>query len=342
MEENNKLNFAIIGTGSISRAHIESLQHINDAEVTHIYGRNEATLKSLTDSYNLIGTTDYQAILENPAVDAVVIVLPSGLHAEFGIKAALAGKHVIVEKPIDVSLEKAKDLINSCEENSVTLGVISQMRFSDGMLKLYEYVSEGKLGEIFQGDAYIKWYRSMEYYNSAEWRGTRALDGGGAFINQAIHFIDLLLSVMGPVKKVTAKTRTVNHNIEVEDIGMAMVEFANGAHGIIQASTAIFPGLPARLEIHGTKGTVIFEDDKIIFEQFEGEKPFILGNESEKGSASDPKKFNSDLFIREFEDIISAIKYKRKPKVSGDEAYKALQLVLSIYKSSDIGEPVEL
>jgi len=342
MEENKKLKFAIIGTGNISSEHISAVQNIDGAEVTYIYGRNESALKELASKYNLSWTTDYQSILDNPAIDVVDIVLPSGLHAEFGIKAAQAGKHVVVEKPIDITLKRARELINICKEKGVTLGVISQMRFSDGMQKIYEYVTAGKLGKIIQGDAYIKWYRSMEYYDSGEWRGTKTLDGGGAFINQAIHFIDLLLSVMGPVKKVTAKTRTVNHNIEVEDIGMAMVEFANGAHGIIQASTAIFPGLPARLEIHGSKGTIIFENDKIVFQHIEGEELFTAVSDDEISGAADPKNLNSGLFIYEFEDIISAIKQKREPKVSGEEAFKALQLILAIYESSNSGGPVEL
>jgi len=342
MEKNKKLVFAIIGTGNISSEHISALQNIDGAEVSYIYGRNESALKELAKKYNLSWTTDYQSILNNPLIDVIDIVLPSGLHAEYGIKAAQAGKHVVVEKPIDVTLESAEELINVCNEKEVTLGVISQMRFSDGMQKIYDYITNGKLGDIIQGDAYIKWYRSMEYYNSGEWRGTKALDGGGPFINQAIHFIDLLLSVMGPVKNVTAKTRTVNHDIEVEDIGVAMVEFESGAHGIIQAATAIFPGLPARLEIHGTKGTVIFENDNIIFEHIEGKQPFLVVNDAKIGGAADPKNLNSDLFIREFEDIISAINQKRQPTVCGEEAYKALQLILAIYESSDSGESIEL
>lgn len=342
MGKNKKLRFAICGSGNITGEHISALQNIDGAEAAYIFGRNESALKVLANKYNLLWTTDYQEILDNRKIDVIDITLPSGLHAEFGIKAAKAGKHVIVEKPIDVTLEKAEELIKICKKQGVTLGVISQNRFSDGMQKLYKYIAAGKLGKIIQGDAYIKWYRTKEYYDSGEWRGTRALDGGGAFINQAIHFIDLLLSVMGPVKRISAKTRTVKHNIEVEDIGIAMVEFANGAHGIIQASTAIFPGLPARLEIHGTKGTVIYENDSITFEHIEGEEPYLKVNEAQSGGAADPKMLNSELFIREFEDIISAIHQKWQPIVSGEEAYKALQLILAIYESSNSGEPVEL
>jgi len=340
MTKNNKIVFAIIGTGNISNEHIEAIQNTEDGQVAYICGRNKSILKELAKKHNLLWTTDYQSILDNPEIDVVDIVLPSGLHAEYGIKAALAGKHVVVEKPIDVTLAKAEELINICKREGVTLGVISQNRFSDGMLQIYELIDSGKLGKLIQGDAYIKWHRTMEYYDSGEWRGTKALDGGGSFINQAIHFIDLLLSVMGSAKSVIAKTRTVNHKIEVEDIGMAMIEFANGAHGIIQASTAIFPGLPARLEIHGTQGTVIYENDNIIFNQIEGEMPFQLVEQYSQNSAADPKSLNNNLFIREFEDIISAIKERRKPKVSGEEALKALRLILAIYESSDSGETI--
>jgi len=342
MDKKNILNFAIIGAGNITGDHISALEKVEGANVAYICGRNDSKLQELASKHNILWTTDYKEILNNPEIDVVDITLPSGLHAEYGIEAAIAGKHVVVEKPIDVTLKKAEALIRTCNEQGVTLGVISQMRFSDGMQKIYSYLADGKLGEIIQCDAYVKWYRSQEYYDSGEWRGTKKLDGGGAFINQGIHFIDLLLSVMGPAKRISAKIRTVNHdNIEVEDIGMAMVEFANGAHGVIQASTALYPGIPARLELHGTKGTIIYEGDGISFEHIEGAEPFSYHN-SEKGGASDPRSLDGDVFIREFENIVSAIQNEHEPMVSGDEAYRALQLILAIYKSSDSGQPVDL
>jgi len=337
-----KFKFAIIGTGNVTNDHISALQKVEGAELTYIFGRNKSAVKELANKHNILWTTDYNEILKNPDIDIIDITLASGLHADFGIKAAKAGKHVIVEKPIDVSLEKAEALINECKKHGVTLGVISQMRFSKGMRKLYNYVSTGKFGEFIQGDASIKWYRTQEYYDSGKWRGTYALDGGGPFINQAIHYIDLLLSVMGSVKNVYAKTRTVSHNIEVEDTGIALIEFTNGAQGVIQASTAFFPGLSARLEIHGTKGTVIFENDEIIFEHFKGDQAFSAINSKKKGGASDPRIINNDLFVRQFEDILSAISNKQHPKVNGKEAYKALQLILAIYKSSVSGQLVDL
>ena len=339
MTESKKLKFAIVGAGAIASHHILALQQISGAEVSHVCRRDETKVQELAQNFNILGTTNYQDLLKNPDINVIDITLPSGLHAEFGIQAAQAGKHVIVEKPIDVTLKKADALIKACKDNGVALGVISQMRFTDDMLKLYDYVSTGRFGKLIQGDAYIKWYRSQKYYNSGAWRGTWALDGGGPFINQGIHFIDLLLSVMGPAKWVSAKTRNVSHDIEVEDIGMAMVEFKNGAHGVIQAATTVLPGLPARLEIHGTKGTIIFEGDRISFLYIQGEQPCTV-QEVDKGGASDSMAINVTPFVREFEDIIAAIHEKREPKVSGREARKSLQLILAIYESSKTGKPV--
>ena len=336
-----KLKFAIIGTGNVSNDHISALKKVEGAELTHIWGRNKEAVKALAAKHNIQWTHDYSGILNNPEIDVIDIVLPSGLHASFGIQAAKAGKHVVVEKPIDVSLDKAKALISECKKQEVTLSVISQRRFSEAMQRLHHYVVSGKFGKLLQGDAYVKWYRSQEYYDSAAWRGTYALDGGGAFINQGIHYIDMLLWLMGPVKSVCARTRKAIHNIEVEDTGIAMLEFAGGAQGVIQASTALFPGQPARLEIHGTKGTVIFQDDEIIFEHFVGGKPFSAATGQNTANASDPRATNSELFIRQFDDIVAALNHKKKPAVSGEEAFKALQLVLSVYKSSETEKTVE-
>ncbi|MCK5784461.1 MAG: Gfo/Idh/MocA family oxidoreductase, partial [Desulfobacterales bacterium] len=294
----NKLRFAIVGTGNVSNDHISALNNTAGVELTHIFGRNEIILNELAEKHHILPVTDYFELLKNPDIDVIDITLPSGLHADFGIEAAKAGKHVVVEKPIDVSLEKAQALIDECKKQGVILSVISQMRFSDAMQQLHQYVADGRFGKLLQGDAYIKWYRTQDYYESGAWRGTHALDGGGAFINQGIHYIDLLLSVMGPLKSVYGKVRTANHEIEVEDNGIALLEFSAGAQGVIQASTALFPGQSARLEIHGTKGSVVFENDEIVFQHFEGEEAFSATPSAQAGMASDPRATNSALFIR--------------------------------------------
>ena len=338
----NQLTFALIGTGAVAPHHVRALQQIDEARLKIVQSRNEEKCRSFAEKFGLEWTTRYEDILNDPEIDVLDIVVPSGAHAELGIAGAKAGKHVIVEKPIDVTLEKADALIETCKENGVTLAVISQYRFMDPVQKVYEYVRSKKLGDLIQGDAFIKWYRSHEYYASGAWRGTWALDGGGPFINQGIHFIDLLISVMGPVKNVYAKTRNVLHpEIEVEDIGVALVEFENGASGVIEASTAIYPGLPARLEVHGTRGTMVVEGEKLAFMHVEGEEPYKAGDVKAAGAA-DPMSIDVTPFVREFRDIISAIEEGREPIVSGVEARRSLALILAIYESSRTSKIVEL
>ena len=337
-----KLNFALIGAGAISTHHVNALRQLDDdVNVVKVYSRDEAEVRELGEKLNVAYTNNMDEILMDPDIDVVNITLPSGLHAETGVKVANAGKHVIVEKPIDVTLEKADALIKACKENGVTLGVISQYRFMEPMQQFYDLLKQGKLGKLIHAEASIKWYRPMDYYNSAAWRGTYELDGGGPFMNQGIHFIDLLLSVMGPVKWVSGKTRTCVHDIEVEDIGMAMVEFASGATGVIQASTATFPGLPARLDVHGTDGTVVIEGEKMAFKHLRGEEPYREGGDS-AGGASKPLAIDIAPFVREFGDIISAIREKREPVISGAEARRALQLILAVYDSSRQNKPIIL
>ncbi len=337
----NTMRFAIVGTGVISAFHIKAFQEIKEIELISICDIVEEKAKKQGEKFNIPWTTNYDEMLANPDIDVIDIVVPSGLHADLGIKAAQAGKHVIVEKPIDVTLEKADALINACKKAGVTLGVISQMRFYDSVQKVYEIINSGKLGTIIQGDAYVKWYRSEEYYRSGGWRGTKKLDGGGAFMNQGVHFVDFLLSIMGPVDSVVAKVKTTARDIEVEDIGMAMLEFHSGAYGVIQASTAMYPGLPARVDIHGTRGTLIFEGDDIKFLDVEGEEPYSK-DESKKDGASNPLDIEITPYVREFRDILAAIQEKREPRVSGPVARKALELILAIYKSSELNKPVNL
>ncbi len=335
------LRVAIIGAGNVAPSHVLGWQQTEGVEPVIVCRRNEAKGREFAQEFGLEFSPDYQKVFQRNDIDIVDILLPSGKHAPVGIEAARAGKHVIVEKPIDVTLEKADELIRECETNQVTLGVISQYRFMDGMQKMYAVLDESQLGQLVQGDAYIKWYRPQSYYDSGDWRGTWELDGGGPFMNQGIHFIDLLLSAMGPATSVYAKTKTLAHNIEVEDIGVALVEFANGGFGVIEASTAIFPGLPARLDIHGTRGTLSIKGDTLVFLHIEGQEP-QTASDLKKSGASDPKDIDVTPFIRQFTDIVQAIQTGRQPIVNGAEARKPLELILAIYESAKTGKSIEL
>ena len=341
MAKNKRYRVAIVGAGNVAAHHVRAWQQIGDVEVKYLCSRAGKKLMEFAEKFALKPTSDLQDILSDPAIDIVDLTVPSGLHAELGIAAAKAGKHVVVEKPIDVTMEKADALIDTCRQQQVTLGVISQYRFMDSAQKMYEYIRQGKLGRLLQGDASVKWYRSQAYYDSGAWRGTYALDGGGCFVNQAIHFIDLLLSVMGPVKSVTAKTRKAIHNIEVEDMGVALLEFQSGALGVVEASTSFYPGLPARLDIHGSKGTIRLEGEKIGLIHVEGEEP-VTAEKATAAGAADPMSIDVTPFVRQFNDILAAIRENREPLVSGREARNALVLVLAIYRSAETGQTVTL
>ncbi|MBN1543488.1 Gfo/Idh/MocA family oxidoreductase [candidate division KSB1 bacterium] len=344
MERNTskkRWGFALVGTGVIAPYHLKALSSIDECRVVTVCDTDSHKARSFAEEHGLAWTDNLQTILDDPQVDVVDVTVPSGLHAGIGIAAALAGKHVMVEKPIDISLDKADRLIRTCRDTGVILGVISQNRFLDSMQTLYRTVESGALGTLLQGDAAIKWHRTQAYYDSGAWRGTRELDGGGAFMNQGIHFIDLLLSIMGPVKWLQARCKTAAHRIEVEDIGMVLLEFESGAYGVIQASTAFFPGLPARLEIHGTRGSARIEGERLAFLHVEGEDS-RQDPGGAAGGASDPKAIEATPFEKQYRDFIAAIEEKRDPIVSGTVARKPLQLILAIYESSRLQKPVEL
>ena len=206
-------------------------------------------------------------LLARPDVDVVCVCVPSGLHAEVGVRAALAGKHLVVEKPIDVTLAAADRLIEAARAAGVALTVISQHRFDPGLIELKRLLGDGALGRLVLAEASTKWYRTQAYYDSAAWRGTWAMDGG-SLMNQGIHYVDLLRWCMGPVTEVTAVCATQAHQVEVEDTALAIVRFGSGAVGTILSSTAAYPGFPQRLEITGTDGTVIVEDGRIVRRAF--------------------------------------------------------------------------
>ena len=230
-------------------------------------------------------------------------------------------------------------MINACQKANVKLAVIFQNRFGAAVQKLRKAVQEGQLGKLILGDAYIKWHRTQEYYDTGGWRGTIKGDGGGALINQSIHTIDLLQWIMGPVKSVYGKVGTFTHKIEGEDLGLALLTFENGAMGVIEGSTSIYPGFPERLEIHGEKGTIILEGGKIKTWEMQGVKQELeelLTNEK-SGGASDPMAISIDGHLAQYRDFIDAIENDREPMVNGIEGRKSLEIVRAIYQSSREG-----
>ncbi len=277
--------------------------------------------------------------------------VPSGAHAEIGVQAAAAGKHIVLEKPIEVTLEAAARLIAASHKHGITLSVISQHRWDAGVQALKGLVDSGKLGRLVLGDAIVKWYRTQQYYESGDWRGTRELDGGGALMNQGVHYVDLLQWVMGPVERVFARTRTSAHeHIEVEDIALAVLSFASGAVGVIECSTAVYPGLSERLEVTGTGGTAIVEAGELKIRELKAEKgetsPYggkvQTSTDSSSGAAANPADISYLGHREQLRDVLHAIESGGRPAIDGAEARKPLEIILAVYESARTGRDVSL
>lgn len=337
-----KVGIAIIGNGMVAHVHASALQGLAEANVCGVWGRNQVSAAEFADKYAIPVYQTYESVLADPRVEAVINCLPPGYHADFGIKAAIAGKHMFVEKPIDISLEKATQLVKAYRDRGLTLSVVFQNRFTPAAQKVKAALEAGLLGKIIQGDAYVKWYRSPEYYKANAWRGTHAIEGGGALINQAIHTIDLLQWFMGPVKSIFGHIRTALHSIETEDLGVAVLEWQNGAVGVIEGSTALWPGVKEKIEIHGEKGFITLEGGNITAWKVQGcdEANYVDPAKISYGLTNSPtiSHVNHQLQLADF---IAAIRENRDALVTGEEGTKALAIVLAIYASSRQGKPME-
>ena len=293
--------------------------------------------------YGILSYPTYEAVLDDPSVQAVIICLPPGNHTEFGVRAAAAGKHLLVEKPIDISLERAAKLVKVYREKGLSLAVVFQNRFTPAAVTVKNALVAGSLGKIIQGDAYVKWYRSPEYYKANAWRGTKAIEGGGALINQAIHTIDLLQWFMGPVTSIFGHVQTAIHSIESEDVGVAVLKWANGAVGVIEGSTALWPGVKEKIEIHGEKGFIALEGGNITAWKVQGceEGDYVTPAIVSYGLTNSPaiSHVNHKAQITDF---IAAIQENRDPLITGEEGTKALAIVLGIYESSQKGMMIEV
>ena len=276
-------------------------------------------------------------------MDAVSICVPSGKHLDLGVKAAEAGKHVIVEKPIEVTLKRANTLIEKCKEKNVQLAVIYQTRFMPEIMKLKEQIEQNEIGEIFMGDAYLKWFRDQAYYDSGAWRGTFELDGGGVLINQGIHTVDLLQWFMGDVDTVYGKVGTFTHqNLEVEDNAVAVIKYKSGAIGVIEGSTSVQPAQSRRIELHGSKGTIVIDNNDVKVLSPEAEEQEAI-KEKEVASGANPLAgFSIEPHKKQFEAIVDAINTNSAPPVSGEDSLKSLAIVLAIYESSKSNTEINL
>jgi len=336
------LRVGIVGTGAISYKHALAYQKIG-YEVTVATDINEEAGRKFADQHGAEFVRTCQEVCRHPRVDYVDLCTFPDFRLEPVELCARSGKHIQVQKPMATSLETARLMIETARGAGIQLGVVSQHRFDDASLFLSKAIAAGRLGKILQADAYVKWYRSPEYY-SRPIKGSWAVEGGGALINQAIHQVDLLLWFAGPVRRVSGLWQLgARHKIESEDVVSALLQYSGGATGVIQASTAFWPGYTERVELHGTKGTAVIAGDRLTawdVQDDTGEAPPLVA--SVLSGASDPMAIPLEPFERQFRDFGEAIRTGRKPVVSGEEGCRALELVLAVYRSCREGQAVAL
>jgi predicted dehydrogenase len=336
----------------IARFHAAALQEIPGTKLVALQSRNLANAAKVKEAVGLSCDlyTDVEVMLRRPDLHAVCICTPSGNHLEPATLAAQAGKHVVVEKPLEITEERCDRLIEVCEKAGVKLCTIFPSRFADANLALKQAVMSGRFGRLTLGETTCKWWRSQAYYDDGGWKGTQALDGGGALMNQAIHNVDLLLWMMGPVQSVAAFTATLAHErIEVEDTAVATLRFNSGALGVIQATTSVYPGLPKTIAIHGDKGSVVVEQEDILRWDFTPELPedqAVRQRFAQKvgasGGASNPAAISHEYHRRQLADFVQAITSNTAPQVDGREGRKAVELIRAIYRSAISGQVIKL
>lgn len=343
------LRFGIVGAGKIFPTHVTALRSIEGVRLTAFFDSDANVACRAEEAFDLPAAPTWEEFLS--AVDVVVVCTPSGYHAEVGIRAALAGKHVVVEKPIDVTLEAAARLVDTCRQSGLKLACISQHRFAREIRRLHDEAQSGGMGRLLIGDAAIKWYRTQLYYDSGEWRGTWKLDGGGCLMNQGVHYIDMIQWIMGGVKSVQALCRTINHEIEVEDVAAVIVEYRNGAVGTIRGTTCCYPEMAERLEVHGTHGSVVLERDRVRLWHIDP----VAATEGQYGGGvmmqpapaasirqvdeqeEDPTAQWGEQHRLQLEDFAAAIRENREPYMTGEMALEPLKVIQAIYQSSREG-----
>ena len=337
------LRFGLVGCGVIHGWHADVLAHMpGEAELVAVCDIVPERAQAAADKRGALAYTHYKKMLARGDIDAVAIATPSGLHADMAQMAIKAGKHVIVEKPMDVSLRKANALVNAARAAGRVLMPISQNRYGKGIRQLHEWLAQGKLGRLVYGEATVKWYRSQEYYDSGDWRGTWALDGGGALANQGVHYADLLRWTMGPIKNLSARAATLGHaRVEVEDVVTASIEFASGALGTLTATTCAFPGFATTLEVYGTEGSVRTANNELVEAVFtNGEKYDSASTPAPPTGASDPAALGIYNHLCQFRDFVGAVREGRDPWITGEMGRDALEVVVGVYRAARTGKSV--
>ena len=338
------LSFGIIGGGMIANFHAQAIQAMSNGQLVAIYARNEEKALGLGVKYNCKSYHNLDDMLADSTIDIVTIATPSGAHLEPTISAAKSGKHVVCEKPLEITPERISEMIHVCKQQNVVLAGIFNRRFNPAVKAFKKAIDDCRFGTLTMCDAYVKWYRTQDYYESGAWRGTWALDGGGALMNQSIHTIDQLIYLAGDIKRLSASTTCLIHEgIEVEDTAVAILEFESGARGVIQGATSCWSshGHPAEVHICGSEGSVFMSDESFRIWDFKTPAPedTVVRNSLMEGAsqglgANDPSAINFDGHLRNFENVVQAIEAGEDPLVTGEEGLKAVKVIDAIYRSA--------
>lgn len=338
---------AVVGAGNIAAAHVDAVQKLDNAHLVGVASNDPASAQEFAERHGIRAYPTVEAVAADSEVDVVAICTPSGAHLEPAVTVVRAGKHVIVEKPLEVTGERARSLIAEADAAGVALATVFMSRFADANAFVKRAVDDGRLGAMVQGDAYVKWFRDQAYYDSGAWRGTVRLDGGGALMNQAIHAVDLLLWIMGPVREVFAYADTLTHErLEVEDTLVAVLRYENGALGQLAAATSLWPGRPKALHLHGRDGMAIVEDDVLVDWRTragdDDERRDMLDRYggSATGGSADPMSISFENHRRQYADFFAAIDAGRAPAIDGREGIRSVELIEAIYRSMRERRPV--
>jgi predicted dehydrogenase len=344
--------FAIVGCGMIARFHARALAEVPGAKLLALVSRRAAAAKKMADELGLrCDCYDKLApALARRDVDVVIVTTPSGAHMEPAIAVAAAGKHIVVEKPLEITLERCDRIIEACDTHGVQLCTIFPSRFVDANVALRHAVETGRFGRITLGETTCKWWRPQSYYDEGDWKGTRALDGGGALMNQAIHNVDLLLWMMGSPRQICGFTATLAHErIEVEDTAVACLRFASGALGVIEATTSAHPGSPKTIAVHGDRGSAVIEQEDVLRWEFTPEteedraiRQRFAQKVGASGGSSNPAAISHVYHARQLTHFVQALESGRKPLVDGREGRRAVEVILAIYQSAATGRVVEM
>jgi UDP-N-acetyl-2-amino-2-deoxyglucuronate dehydrogenase len=361
-ETADRLRFAVVGAGVIGNHHGKVIADLADRiELVAVVDPHQDKAERLAAARGGSTFPSLTEALEAVDLDVVVVCTPTGKHAEVAIEALQAGKHVIIEKPAEVNLEKTDQIIAAQQAAGTQVAVISQHRFDPATQTTLAAIANGELGRLTSGIASIDWWRGQSYYDSGDWRGTWELDGGGALMNQGVHTVDLLVAALGKPVEVFAYTGTLAHErIETEDVAVGVVKFANGALGVLHGTTAAYPGLSARLQVHGDRGSVVIENDEFTFvhltpagteaeEKLMGSSAKSLNQVEEyrragdtgAGAGRDPGQL-SDAHRYQYENFLAALRGTEGVRVGLKENRQSIGVIVGAYESARTGRPVAL